>query len=84
MAIMPAGLDVAVVWSPKQVKRPWRERLFSRPWRPLKAFKTVEHPLWHMMDDDKSCFQFGSTLYVSERQFYELQKLPTMKNTFSL
>lgn len=26
---------------PYEVRRPWRERLFSRPWRPLQATRTV-------------------------------------------
>ena len=26
---------------PVQVRRTWRERLFSRPWRPLQATRTV-------------------------------------------
>lgn len=74
MANMLAGTKVVVVPPPKPVRRSWRERLLSRPWRPFRTFRTLEHPMWDVMKDGRSCYQFGDTLFVNERQFTELQK----------
>lgn len=56
--------------TPYEVRRSWRERLFTIPWRPWQATRTVipQVPI-------REAFQFGNSLVMHPDMWRELQEL---------
>ncbi len=55
--------------APCEVRRTWRERLFSRPWRPLQATRTVVP-----MVPSRQILRFANRLVMHPTMLDELQK----------